>query len=170
VAIAEKIESEKMSEDFLKVLLYIFRHYFMTDVVQTEDRNLLLEELCRAGFKHKTSKAALDWVYGIKTTEAAIQVSDRLQTPDAIRIFCEAEQLKITPEARCLIVELERRGFINPLTRELVIDRAMALSSTPVFPAEIRCIVNMVLLRAQITDPNVLLLSQWLLNEQQTTH
>ena len=159
-----------MTEKFLKVLLYLFQNYLLAELMHVDDLQSIIIELDQAGFEKKASLAAIDWIYGIKDVEKSLKYGKQLSSSEAQRVFCSAEMAKITTEARGFILQLEQRGLIDAMTRELIIDRAMALETSPILPVEIRAIANMVLLRDHVDDPNLILFSEWLLNDQESIH
>ena len=159
-----------MTEDFLKVLIYLMKNHLLAELVQTDDMNNVLNELSQAGFAKKTSVKAVAWLHGIKDVANSLQYGKQLQHKESQRIFCAIEMAKISPEGRSFLMQLEQRNLIDAITRELIIDRVMALEAPVISLLEIRCIANMILLRDQVEDPNLLLLSEWLLNDQETIH
>lgn len=159
-----------MTEDFLKVLLYLFQNYLLAELMQINDLETVVTELHHAGFEKNTSLAAIEWLYGIKEVEKSLRYGKQASNTHAQRVFCSAEIDKITPEARGFILQLEQRGLIDAVMRELIIDRAMALETAPILAVEIRAIANMVLLRDHTNDPNLILFSEWLLNDQEIVH
>jgi len=159
-----------MTEDFLKVLLYLFQNYLLAELMQVNDPQAVVIELYHAGFEKQTSLAAIEWLYGIKKVEQSLKYGKQASSAEAQRVFSSSEIDKITTEARGFILQLEQRGLIDTVTRELIIDRAMALETVPILPVEIRAIANMVLLRDHVDDPNLILFSEWLLNDQEIVH
>lgn len=157
-----------MTEDFLKVLLYLFQNYLLAELMQINNLQPIVVELHQAGFERNTSLAAIEWLSGIKQVEESLRYGKQVSNTDSQRVFCPAEIDKITTEARGFIIQLEQRGLIDALTRELIIDRAMALETKPVLAVEIRAIANMVLLRHHVNDPNLILFSEWLLKDQES--
>src|SRR5690606_24656059 len=64
---------------------------------------------------------------------------------DSVRIYAEAEMARLNAECRGFIAFLENAGALDALTRELIIERAMALDRFSVNLHRLKVIVLMVL-------------------------
>jgi Smg protein len=63
-----------------------------------------------------------------------------------MRIYTDAECRKLDVDTRGLLLFLEQGGILDTLSRELVIDRAMAIEQTAVSVDELKWIVLLVLM------------------------
>lgn len=85
-----------------------------------------------------------------------------------MRCYATAELEKVNTESRGLLTFLESSGVINPLQREWVLDRLMALSEAEVSLEQVKWIVLMVLWKQGHVDES-LFLEDLLLDEGEAT-
>lgn len=132
-----------MKENVLDVLMYLFETYMETDANPEPDRDLIEQELERAGFGQRTIDAALEWLDDL-TAADAIHVTDA-SDGRAIRIYDEREATRLESSARGYIMYLEQIGILSSAQRELVIDRLLALDSDEIDTEQVKWVVLMVL-------------------------
>lgn len=132
-----------MKENVLDVLMYLFQNYMSDDACIHPDRESVQTELLEAGFPPREVKQACDWLEGLAA---------RQKTPVAVldeswswRIYTDQELARLDVECRGFLLYLEQVGILNPQTRELVIDRVMALDADEVDIGDLKWIVLMVL-------------------------
>ena len=65
---------------------------------------------------------------------------------DAMRIYTDTECRKLDLDARGMLLFLEQSGILDALSRELVVDRALAIDQNAVSVDELKWIVLLVLL------------------------
>ena len=85
-----------------------------------------------------------------------------------MRFFAGVEQSKLGPECRCFLQFLETAGVVNAVTREMIIERALALDEARVPLSKFKVIVLMVLWN-QHQDMNTLILEELLTERGGTT-
>jgi len=133
-----------MKQTVLDVLIYLFEHYMEDDVEFSVDPETLRVELKEAGFEDAQVSKAFDWLEGLAAQrhdgDAAI-----LPGSKAIRVFTAQEARKIDLESRGFLLFLEQVGVLEPHSRELVIDRLMALESEEIDLEQVKWVVLMVL-------------------------
>jgi len=71
---------------------------------------------------------------------------DTQHTRPSIRIYTERECRSLDLEARGLLLFLEQNGILDPMSRELVVERALALDSPTLTVEELKWIVLLVLM------------------------
>ena len=133
-----------MKENVLDVLMYLFQNYMYDDDTDVEpDRESVETELLEAGFPSHEIQKALDWLDDLV---------DRQETPIAVgnaersfRIYTPQETGKLDVECRGFLLFLEQTGILSAETRELVIDRVMALNSEDMDLSQLRLIILLVL-------------------------
>ena len=134
-----------MKENVFDVLMYLFETYMAADAetAPEPDRDMLEEELERAGFGEKAIEAALEWLDGLTTADSSL-VSD---APDgrAIRIYDRHEHARLESSARGYIMYLEQISILSAAQRELVIDRLLALDADEIDTEQVKWVVLMVL-------------------------
>lgn len=115
-----------MKENVLDVLMYLFENYMDSEIAMFPDQESLKTELMDAGFTNNEVDKAFDWLEGLASLK-----EDAINTipvaNNSIRIYTDHELKKITVECRGFLLFLEQIGVIDPIMRELVIDRVMAL-------------------------------------------
>ena len=133
-----------MKENVLDVLVYLFENYMADDMDPPQDQESLQDELRQAGFGQGEIGKAFDWLEGLTSlqdNERAI----KLNNPRALRIHTNEEVERIDVECRGLLVYLEQTGVLDQHSRELVIDRIMALDAEEVDSDVVKWVVLMVL-------------------------
>lgn len=127
-----------------ELLVYLFENYIETDV--RADEKTLTRELSAAGFDSEDISRAFSWFSSL--AELADQAGSEPATDRAAyRIFTQEESKKIVHESRSFLLFLEQATVLNPLEREIVIDRLMALPDIEVGLEQTKWISLMVLWR-----------------------
>ncbi|HEY8354666.1 MAG TPA: DUF494 domain-containing protein [Methylophilaceae bacterium] len=124
-----------------EVLVYMFENYFEADI--RPDQNTLANELFAAGFDQEDINGAFDWFS--KLEELSNLSADSAMHSPNMRIYGETELQKLSAESISFIMFLEQAKVLDPIQRELVIDRAMALPLPEIGIEETRWIVLMAL-------------------------
>lgn len=109
-----------------EILMYLFENYMDGSVTLNADQDTIFHELEQAGFSHNEIGQALDWLDGLNRFQETVQSGPYL-TPHAIRFFSFEESERLGVEGRGFLLYLEQLGILDPMTREIVIDRIMAL-------------------------------------------
>jgi Smg protein len=130
-----------MKESVLDVLMYLFETFVDSDDEPEPNRNELKEELARAGFRDGEIDRALDWLDGLNAT--GVTSSEPQHT--AFRVFDSAEQERLDAPSRGYLLQLEQIGILQPIQRELVIDRLLALDNEEIDVEQTKWVVMMVL-------------------------
>jgi Smg protein len=124
------------------ILVYLFENFFHADAYPEPEQLAL--KLSAAGFEDEEISEALQWLDGLQ--EAG---TDSLPTiaadSDSVRCYGTEEIAKLDTDCRGFLTFLESAGVLNPLTRELILERAMALSDHTVSLSKLKIIVLMVL-------------------------
>jgi len=124
------------------ILVYLFENYFEVNVYP--DEGTLTRELSAAGFDRDEINQAMAWVNGLeKLTQESYLPS--LADSRAQRFYSDAEETKIGTESRGFLLFLETSGILNPVQREWVIDRIMALNEHEVSLEQVKWTVLIVL-------------------------
>jgi Smg protein len=130
-----------MKENIFDVLMYLFENYMEDEIEMLPDTDTVRVELLEAGFEHIEVSKAFDWLESL-----SLEDSIKPMVASAFRIFSGQETQKLDIECRDLILNLERNGILNATSREIVIDRVMALENEEIFLEKLKWIVLMVLL------------------------
>jgi len=133
-----------MFEDVVDVLIYLYENYMDGETPPPSDPDELKDELTQAGFSHGEVDKALNWL-----DELAERLGDTDQAPHAphaIRVYTDQEQRRLDIAARGLLLFLEQNGILDPVSRELAIERALALDSDALSVEDLKWIVLLVLM------------------------
>lgn len=136
------------------ILVYLFENYFQADACPEPEQ--LARKLSAAGFEDEEISEALEWLSGLAQVSGAARpqiAEESLST----RCFSNDELTKLGVDCRGFLAFLESADVLNPPMREMIIERAMALSDTSVSLPKFKVIVLMVLWNQhQIMDTLIL--------------
>ena len=131
-----------MKENVFDVLMYLFENYYMDDDNPVApDRDSVQQELSKAGFPLEEIDRAFSWMEGLASAPSTVST----QAKRSIRMFSEAEMNRLDTECRGFILYLEQMGVLTPASRELAIDRAMALENEDFDIDQMKWVIMMVL-------------------------
>ncbi|MGD8514314.1 MAG: DUF494 family protein [Granulosicoccaceae bacterium] len=133
-----------MKQNVLDVLVYLFENYMADESGIDQDQASLESELQRAGFRQGEISRAFDWIEGLTALQSDATPLLLHNTP-SVRVFTERETDHLDVECRGLLLFLEQTGVLDHHSRELVIDRVMALGSDEIDTDLIKWVVLMVL-------------------------
>ncbi len=154
-----------MNENLIDVLIYIYENY-MDSENQPRDQVLLEEELASAGFGNEEIRKAFDWLDELAWRQGTLtEAVDHSQ--HSTRIYTREEQQRIDLDTRGLLLYLEQMGILDPASRELVIERAMALENPELDADDIKWIVLLVLLNRPGRESAFALMEEMIYNGDQ---
>ncbi len=136
-----------MKENIFDVLIYLFENYADEDIDQLPSSDGIKVELVQAGFGKNEVNQAFVWLQSL-VEHSSIKPS----LSEAFRIYSKEEQDKLDLECRDFLLYLELNGILTDRTREIVIDRAMAIENQLLSIEEMKWIVLMVLLSQSDDD------------------
>lgn len=144
-----------------EILMYLFENYMEGKVTLNADNATVLLELERAGFNRFEVERALDWIDGLNE----IQHFNRLHliSPFSIRHYLAEEKERLGPDGQGFLLYLEQLNILDAPTREVIIDRLMALNPREVDMGKIRWIVLMALFNQPEKRSALLLLQDMIL-------
>ena len=135
-----------MKEDILEVLIYLFENYMVDGVSFESGQDELARELIGAGFDGEEIDKAFVWLEGLMNIYQQDEAQRfSVQTRQSIRFFTEQERQRLSLEAQSLLSRLVGVGVLDQYSREMVIDRVMALDLVDVNLDHVRWVVLMVL-------------------------
>ncbi len=133
-----------MNENIIDVLIYIYENYMGGDENIPHDQIMLEEELAQAGFPGDEIKKAFDWLDDLARNQ--ITMNQNPVSTTSMRMYTPEEMRKFDLESRGLLLTLEQNGLLDKTSRELVIERTMALDETNLTSEDVRWIVLLVLM------------------------
>jgi Smg protein len=133
-----------MYENMVDVLIYLYENYMDGERRPPHDQDALEEELSQAGFSNREIEKALRWLDELAA--GAASAPHHPYAERSMRIYTPAETAKLDLEARGLLLFLEQSAILDPESRELVIDRLLAIDHGQVSADEIKWVVLLVLM------------------------
>ena len=133
-----------MTDTMVDVLIYLYENYMDGDTPPPNDQGELMDELAMAGFPNQEVEKAIQWLDEL----ALIQSDSETKSPrvNAIRIYTDEERLRLDVDCRGFLLYLEQNEMLDPVSREMVIERAMALDGQLISEEELKWIVLLVLM------------------------
>lgn len=133
-----------MKQTVIDILIYLFEHYIDDEIEIDNDRDRLKVELREAGFDPMQVSKAFDWLQELAASRAS---TDDLPPPagTSMRIYTIEEERKLDAECRGFLYFLEHAGVLDGPSRELVIDRVLALEAEDIDIGQLKWIILMVL-------------------------
>lgn len=141
------------------VLVYLYENYWRPDACP--DHAQLTRKLSAMGFESDEIEEALSWLDGLAT---AAQSYGGEQGPDSLRVYTPTEQEHLGEASIGFVSFLESAGVLPPPMREMVIDRATAISGGPVDLEDLKIIVLMVFWSLG-EEPDALILDELFVDE-----
>lgn len=132
-----------MKENILDVLMYLFENYMNDEIEFDTDEESLRVELQEAGFQQTEITKAFQWLEGLVDRQTADEHA--LVNASSMRVYTPEESDKLDLDSRGFLLFLEQTGVLDHNTRELVIDRVMALEADEIDLEQLKWVVLMVL-------------------------
>ena len=146
------------------VLVYLYETYYRPDACPAPAA--LVKKLSAIGFEDDEISRALDWLTDLAHT-ADVLTEQYPQQPvisTGIRIYVQAEMDALGTAAVGFIQFLEAARLLNPVQREIVIERALAVSDSLISLDKLKVIVLMVLW-SQGKEPDGLMFDELYLDD-----
>jgi Smg protein len=140
-----------MKQTVLDILQFLFDHCVDEEGDLPLDRGALQAQLMEVGFDQHQVEKAFDWLQAFSEEP---ELEPRYHR-DSLRVYAPLEQEKLGIEGMGLIHLLEQSGVLEHRTRELVINRVMALEGETVELLQLKWIVFMVLVNQPNQDTSV---------------
>jgi Smg protein len=146
------------------VLVYLYETYYRPDACP--DSEALVKKLSAVGFEEDEISKALGWLTDLAetTNEFSMLHPQQASFPSGFRIYVDREFDVLGTAAIGFIQFLESARVINPLQREIVVERALAASDTQISLDKLKVIVLMVLW-SQGKEPDGLMFDELFLDE-----
>jgi Smg protein len=135
-----------------EVLVYVYENYWRGDACPELPQ--LERKLNAIGFDADEVRDALLWLDGLNLAAQSTLWLDTPpptqttlpygQSPDSLRVYSVAEQNHLGAECLGFVSFLESAGVLPPPMREVVLDRAMAVTGEPMSLDDLKIIILMV--------------------------
>lgn len=149
------------------VLVYLYETYYRPDACP--DSEALVKKLSAIGFEEEEITKALGWLTALAETSNELSDAYPHQTAFSFgtRIYVWQETDVLGTPAIGFIQFLESAKLINPIQREIVIERALAAGESPISLDKLKVIVLMVLW-SQGKEPDGLIFDELFLDDDET--
>lgn len=134
------------------VLMYLFENYMEEGSEFTPDQESLVFELTQAGFPSGEVNKAFSWLDGLTSLQNSETELPCASMTDSFRLFTLSEQEHLSIEAQGFIIFMEKSGVLDSISRELVIDRVMALDVEEISMEQLKWVILMVLFNRRGQD------------------
>jgi Smg protein len=126
--------------------MYLFETYIHSEAEMRVDQDKLTDDLADAGFHRDDINNALNWLEKLADYQDGLVAPILLTTdPLSMRIYTEEESQRLDASCRGFILFLEQIQVLNLETREMVIERVMALDTFEFDLEDLKWVVLMVL-------------------------
>jgi Smg protein len=148
------------------VLVYVYENYWRGDACPEIQH--LGRKLSAAGFEAEEIDQALQWLEGLQQASHDTQFIDISPAPASLahspsahsmRVYSVVEQDRLGAQCLGFLSFLESAGVLPAHLREIVLDRAMAVTQHPVSLDDLKIIVLMAYWSAGI-EPDALILDE----------
>lgn len=144
-----------------EVLVFVYENYWQGDGCPEPPE--LMRKLRAVGFEDDDVQQALTWLTALNLATCECRpppVAAPASTADSLRVFSVDEQNHLGAECLAYIACLERAGYLSPLQREIVLERASAARHGPVLELDDLRIIVLMVYRSQGIKPDALLLDE----------
>ena len=131
-----------IKQSVVDVLMFLFEEYFGDSNETMDERNLMQGKLEEFGFQNQEIDQAFNWLEDLATLR---KDTDYMQgNTGSFRIFSAVEKSILDEDSIGFLMFLEQSEILTPMTRELVLDRVIALEH-PLDIEQLKWIVMIVL-------------------------
>ena len=114
-----------IKQSVVDVLMFLFERYLGDENETIDERSRMHSRLEEMGFDNTEITQAFNWLEDLATLQDSEQLSPIQH--NSIRIYSAEEKAALGEEGIGFIMYLEQVGILTPTTRELILDRVMAL-------------------------------------------
>ncbi|KAI5915709.1 DUF494 family protein [Thauera sp. 2A1] len=124
------------------ILVYLFESYIHANACPESEQ--LARKLAAAGFEDDEISEALEWLEGLRRVTRELQPGIA-PAEDSVRLYADDECARLSTECRGFLTFMGSSGVLDAASRELIIERAMALEGFSITLERFKVIVLMVL-------------------------
>ena len=131
-----------IKQSVVDVLMFLFEEYLGDSNETMDERNQMQGKLEEVGFQHQEIDQAFNWLEDLASLR---EDNDYMRVnTNSIRVFSEVEKSILDEDSIGFLMFLEQSDILTPMTRELVLDRIIALEH-PLDIEQLKWIVMIVL-------------------------
>ena len=164
-----------IKQSVVDVLMFLFERYLDDDTENensrvTDERDSIQLRLEEMGFQNQEINQAFDWLEDLAEIQAGIQdEQNHLKIKETSnRIYSEEEKKLVTVESIGFLNFLEQNDILNSTTRELILDRVVALGH-PLDAEQLKWII-MIVLHTQPGEENALAIMEDFIFDESVDH
>lgn len=131
-----------IKQSVVDVLMFLFEEYLGESSDAMDERNDIQVRLEEFGFQHQEIDQAFNWLEDLATLREG--GDHTAANTNSVRIFSDVEKSILDEECIGFLMFLEQSDILTPVTRELVLDRIVALDH-PLDAEQLKWIVMIVL-------------------------
>jgi len=117
----------EIKQSVVDVLMFLFERYLDEENEAMDERDDVSSRLEEMGFHNREIDRAFDWLEDLATIQDGHHYP--LISARSSRIFSDEEKAVLNSESIEFIMYLEQTGILTSVTRELVLDRVIALDN-----------------------------------------
>ncbi len=119
-----------MKQNVVDVLMYLFENIIVDENPVLPENEHMFDRLEDLGFPHHDILLAFDWLEDladIHTELLSATENKPVANSNSTRIYSELEKLLLTSDCISFLIHLEQNQIITSLSREVILDRVIAL-------------------------------------------
>jgi len=136
--------NDEWNDNVLDILMYLFENYMDDDASLSENKEVLQNNLRKAGFSLDRIQKALTWLDELGAKKI-IAGEPRSHAIASIRLYNQHEISRLDVDSRGFLQFLENLGVLDMGTRELVIERCLALEDDDIGLEQLQWVILVVL-------------------------
>lgn len=140
-----------MSDTAIDVLVFLFDNYLDAEMNLAAEEDSLEYELEQAGFPVGEIHKAFDWLGDLADVQSDYDAFDQIDKQSQ-RVFTARELRKLDKSSRGFLMHLEKLGVLDPTSREIILDRAMAIDVDELSLDQFKRVVGLVMLNRPSHD------------------
>ena len=156
-----------IKQSVVDVLMFLFERYLDDEELNetsrvTDERDSIQLRLKEMGFHNHEINQAFDWLESLADKQYENQLTLLKET--STRIYSEEEKKLISLESIGFLNFLEQNKILTPVTRELILDRVVALGH-PLDAEQLKWIIMIVLHSHQGEENTLALMEDFMFDE-----
>ena len=116
-----------MKQTVVDVLMYLFENIIGEDNPIDPERDLVVGQLEELGFPQHEIIKAFDWLEDLADVHP--DTTGDVSKEHSVRVYSDLEKILLDAECIGFLMYLEQSGVLTATTRELILDRVIALDA-----------------------------------------
>lgn len=116
-----------MKQNVVDVLMYLFENFIGEENLISPESDIVIDKLEQLGFPQHEILKAFDWLEDLAIIQQETPEDENKET--SFRVFSELERELLDKECMGFLIFLEHSGILTQVTRELILDRVIALDT-----------------------------------------